>query len=215
MHRIYLFLSDFSAIVSLLPVMVGLLAWKRLQNVQRTIWVLCLFVFAIEALSWGLAKLAIPNLWVYHGWNALEFLAWSYVYHQSFLGWGYTHTWFRQAGWVFVGLTLINAAILQNPFLNELNSNTAILGSIILIGWSIFYYYQLLKQKPLPRLHNNAMVWFNTSVLLYYPPFLFLFIALQYLANRSDWTAQILIVNNTANVLRMSLIAFGLWVKSK
>ena len=63
----------------------------------------------------------------------------------------------------------------------EINSFARAFGSIVLIGASISYFYQLMRDLPTERIYKFPMFWFVTGVLVYNSGAFIFFVLLEYL----------------------------------
>lgn len=62
-------------------------------------------------------------------------------------------------------------------------SNNKLLSSLIIICYSIFYFYRLIVEMPSAHVHRLPMFWFNSAFLLYHSGTIFLFAFTSYLIN--------------------------------
>lgn len=93
-----------------------------------------------------------------------------------------------------------------------INSFSRTIGSIILIGAAIFYFYTLLRDLPAQRLSEFPMFWFVTAILVYNAGGFILFVFMDYLINvlKSDlmfyWS-----FHNVLRVIFFFLLIMSVW----
>jgi hypothetical protein len=92
---------------------------------------------------------------------------------------------------------------------NEFNSNTAVLGALIILVHTLVYFYHLLIKLPVQRLDRLPMFWFNAAYLFYFASTLFIFAAyvvdVFYDSLLLYWTIQ-----NVLRIVQFILIIVGL-----
>jgi hypothetical protein len=84
---------------------------------------------------------------------------------------------------LIIGILYEASAIFNLIFIQkgELNTNTLIALSLIVIVYALYYFYWLLQALPTEKLHKLPMFWVNTGYIIYYAGNLFLFIFASYL----------------------------------
>ncbi len=102
----------------------------------------------------------------------------SFVYNNA------THKKFK---WLFLSLSavytlggLLNLLFHQKDSLASINM---FFSSLILILYSLLYFYQLMKELPAVHLHRYYMFWINSAFLFYGAGTIFLFAFTQYVIN--------------------------------
>lgn len=109
------------------------------------------------------------NLEISHYYFPLEFLFLALLYLRELGG-------FVKKKWLkgFIGFFMLYCLI--NPiFLQEYSQYSQVrsYSSIILVVFSILYYYRVLTEAKIRKLANEPMIWINTAVLLYFAGSLF------------------------------------------
>lgn len=110
---------------------------------------------------------------------------------------------------LFLAFAILNFVSIQQL---ENNSYTKTGEAIILIGFSLLYFYRLLIDLPVQHLQRMPMFWYNAAFLLYSAATLFIFVFTSYLVEvlHSDlliyWT-----FHNILNIIQHFVVMLGLW----
>ena len=109
------------------------------------------------------------NLELSHYYFPLEFLFLALLYLKELNGF-VNGKWLKVLIGGFMLYCLINPIFLQDY---HQYSQVRSFSSIILVVFSILYYYRVLTEAKIGKLANEPMVWINTAVLLYFAGSLF------------------------------------------
>lgn len=109
------------------------------------------------------------NLKLSHYYFPLEFLFLSLVYLNE-LGGIVNKKWLKGLIGVVMLYCLINPIFLQDY---SQYSQVRSFSSIILVVFSIIYYYRVMTEAKIRKLGNEPMIWINTAVLLCFAGSLF------------------------------------------
>lgn len=111
------------------------------------------------------------------------------------------------AGFVVFHLTSV---IIKGP--HNTHDITGALRSMILVIYSLMFFYNLMKDLPTQLVTRLPMFWINASVLLYYSTILIISILAEYIVNvlKGDIILTWM-VHNFMGVVHYSMIAIGLW----
>jgi hypothetical protein len=111
---------------------------------------------------------------------------------------------------LYIAFGLLNMLLIQK---SSINSYTLIIKSIILICYSIYYFYWLIRELPTAQLHRLPMFWINSAYIIYFSGNLFLFVFTSYLVNvlNNDllvyWT-----LHNVLGIIEGLMIIVALWM---
>jgi hypothetical protein len=111
---------------------------------------------------------------------------------------------------VFVLFALVNVLFIQR---SSINSYTLIFQSIVIICYSLYYFYWLIRELPTAQLHLLPMFWINSAYILFFSGNLFLFVFTSYLVNvlNNDllvyWT-----LHNVLGIIESVMIIVALWM---
>ena len=109
------------------------------------------------------------NIELSHYYFPLEFLFLALLYLKELDGF-VNRKWLKALIGVFMLYCLINPIFLQDY---HQYSQVRSFSSIILVFFSILYYYRVLTETKIGKLANEPMIWINTAVLLYFAGSLF------------------------------------------
>lgn len=77
-------------------------------------------------------------------------------------------------------LTTLNLLFFQK---SDINSYSFILQSIIIIAYTLFYFFHLLKELPTMNLQGLPMFWINSAYIIFHSGALLLYVFSSYLVN--------------------------------
>jgi hypothetical protein len=96
---------------------------------------------------------------------------------------------------------------------SSINTYTLILESILIIIFSLYYFYWLLSALPTAQLQRLPMFWLNSAHIIYFSGNLFLFVFTSYLVNVLNnnllvyWT-----IHNILGIIEGLMIIVALWL---
>ena len=96
---------------------------------------------------------------------------------------------------------------------SAINTYTLILNSILVIIFSLYYFYWLLRVLPTAQLQRLPMFWLNSAHIIYFSGNLFLFVFTSYLVNVLNnnllvyWT-----IHNILGIIEGFMIIVALWL---
>jgi hypothetical protein len=105
---------------------------------------------------------------------------------------------------------LVNIINFQGAWV--LNSVSNVLTSLVLIGFSLYYFYRLLNDLPIIHVQQLPMLWITFGVLTYYGGNFFLFLVNNYLTPGVAGSQRVMwILHNLLNIIKNVLFAIALW----
>ncbi|WP_345949596.1 hypothetical protein ABDD95_22380 [Mucilaginibacter sp. PAMB04274] len=134
---------------TLLPIVAGLMYYKRINKPLHTLLIYLIIAFIINVIGSVMAGNHINNLPLLHFYTIFELLAVMFYYKHAF-GHGKITSWIYAAMIAFPLLCVLNFTFLQS--LHEFNTYTRPLGALIIILFSGLY---LAVQ---PNLSNQQLV---------------------------------------------------------
>lgn len=87
---------------------------------------------------------------------------------------------FKSITILYILIGIINILFIHKESISSYNK---LLGSFIIIGYSIFYFYRLMVELPTTEVQRLPMFWFNSAFLIYHAGTIFLFAFTSYLIN--------------------------------
>jgi len=114
---------------------------------------------------------------------------------------------------VYLAFGLANVLFLQQ---DAINSYTMTLRSIVLIGYTLYFFYWLLRELPTTQLHLLPMFWINSAFIIYSSGNLFLYVFTSYLVHelKNDLTLMWLL-HNALFIIEALMINFAVWLDLK
>ena len=163
----------------------------------------CILNALVEVISFILAEIKIPNLFVFQFLIIIE----SIIILNYFKDVSTTLNKFIN-NWVIVGLTFIYL-LHYNSFTN-LNPFNAILEGMIIFTCCLFFLSDELKVPKSISITNEPNFWFITALHIYYGSSWLLLLCAQYVISENNifnyvWTAQ-----NILNIFKYIIIFIGL-----
>lgn len=156
--------------------------------------------------------LRINNLPLLHVLTFIELIFLSLTYYYAFSG-----VVIRRAVIILCAggllFTVINVLFLESIW--AYNSNSLSVESLLLVVFSVLYFYQMLQKPELTPIEKQAFFWINSGVLVYFAGNIFIFVfmrvIIEFNLDRSDYYTTYIhsILNITCNLL----FGIGLWCK--
>jgi len=207
----FLIIAHGQTLFSLLGFLLTLRA-KPSQSVVRIMGLLFLFSFLAQIGSLALGKpgfdIANPNYSAsLYGILEVPLLSWLYFSAVGQKNYGRV---FASIAVAFVLFATYNLVFIQKE---SINSYSLIVGSIITILYSLFYFYWLLRELPTLHLHKFPMFWINSGWIIFSSGNLFLFAFTSYLVNVLNnnllyyWS-----MFNFLAIIKSSMIVYGIWL---
>ena len=156
-------LTKSSYFILFLPLIVGLIRFRKLDQIQVVIFFLCVLLIINDSFTLILKSRGEQNVWVYHFFVPLGFILMFKIYSLAIEE---GRKVFKYISAVFLVFSLVNSAFFQEP--PAFNSNAVIMASFAYILISIYFFFTIIKSQSEIRGDNSTMIWFNTGVLLSY-----------------------------------------------
>lgn len=210
LNYIIFFLSLFIVLCPLI------LALSRVHRYPKELKVITVHLTAITilgfigAILWALKK---NNLLVLHIYTMIEFTTITLFYQSVF------KTLFSKKKALvliasFVIFCLINAFYIQSWWI--FNTYPRTLESIVVIGFSLFYYYRITHQNVHLQIEKSPVFWISTAFFIYFSGGFFLFMLSNYILPL-DPALRIMIwqIHAILSIILYILIYIGLWQNRK
>jgi hypothetical protein len=199
-----------STISGVFPVVAALFNYKHLNKVLKI--ASAFFVVSVlfdVALELTKTMTLGNNLPVIHLFVVISILFFTAIYY---------HAFFRPAvkkTIVIVGaaallIVIFNAIFIEGIWDYPSISNTVL--SVLLIIFSLAYFYQLLNRQEFIHIEKQGLFWINAGVLFYYSINIFLFMIFRQLVlvhQQEDYY----LINNVTNIIANLLFSVGLLCK--
>lgn len=197
----------------LVPFIVSVFKARGYNKERLLIAGLVLLISVTELGAFLIVKFAsVPyNGWLYHINVVFYFTIVSLIYREILRA-DIKSSVFDIVIALFIILSLINSIWIQP--IQELNSNSIVLASVVYIVYALYHYYRLLKEKILTPLGSIPLFWFSTGLLLFNSSTLFVTVLVNYLPSDSNglmtatWLLQAFF-----NVMLNGFLTVALWKK--
>lgn len=164
------FYTNFIIATELIAAIIGTYYLKRMGSKFLYLYVFVCIALITEVSQSILFKLGINNnMWLSHIYFPLEFFFIAVLYLYQFKR-------FFKRKWIVLVISLFMLFCLINPlFIQGINAYSQVrsFSSIVLILFSIFYFYKVMIEAKISKLSSEPMIWVNTAVLLYFSSSLF------------------------------------------
>ncbi len=166
-------LLGISPFLVLIPLVVFFLRYKYSSSALKFFGGYILLCSITGFLSFALWWMSMNNLWVLPIQTTLELPL-------LFLGFFFAMDKRKPSPAFFYSLIILFAvySVLNSVYLQSLyryNSYSQTFGSLLIIGYSIFYFTNLIREMKTDNLYAYPMFWIASSILLYYSGSLFLY----------------------------------------
>jgi hypothetical protein len=208
-------LFEIAPFVVWIPIVAGLLSFKKAPVYVRLL-IIHLFLAAIvQAIAYYLWKHSQNNLYLLHLYTVEELVMLTFFYGyllKSSIG----KNIFIVVAAFFITCAALNALFLQ-PITRH-NTYARSLESLIIIIWTILYFYRHLAEDPdAPQKHGNGILLINTAFLLYFSASLLLFTLSNFISITSskEMRVNLWAIHALVSIFMYILIAIGLWKHRK
>lgn len=195
------------------PFLISVFRYKFLNKIQKRLLLLIVTNVAVESISRLLWYNKINNLPLYHIYTVIEFFLITNIY-KSALSKLFPQHFFTVSSILFTFLAILNTLFFQGIF--TFNSNMTTLMGLIIIFYSLCYFYSLLKEIKYSGLESKPMFWINSGFLIYFSSNIILFFLNNNLFEKS--TEASYVVWGLHAIINMILTIFytvSVWVKPK
>lgn len=200
----YLYLNP---IVEMVAIITGTYFFKQIRNRFLFLYVFVIIAFSTESTQFILYFFGIrKNHWLGQIYFPLEFLFLALLYSKV-LGRHINQKLLKGIIVVFLTYCILNPIFIQK-FTQY--SHVRSFSSIILIVFSILYYYRIMTEAKIKKLVDEPMIWINTAILIYFAGVMFYNVLFTLLLEYSKHLAiQAAIFNAFLNITFYVLIAIG------
>lgn len=183
-----------------IPLTLAFIQWRKIpDNISLIRWLLVSSLLA-DIMQIVLAGLRINNWLVGDVFMYMQFVLLLYILGKQFI-----QTKFVKASQVAL-VTLYGICLLLLEKHETLNA----FAGLVLIIISILFFYKLLSELKVVKIHRQPIVWIAFGTLAYYSGNLFVFLAKSYLLNSGN-LGSMWMVHNTLNIMKNILFAIALW----
>lgn len=200
-------------LATLMPITIGIIKYRALSLELRSIFWFCVMVFIMDGIGRILWLSSISNLFLGHIHTIAEFLLLANAYRIALRG--FVKPLLIPAIMVlFTLLAVCNTLFLQGFKFN--NSNIKIIESVLLIAFTLVFFYKLGRDLIVARLEKYPMFWVNCAVLVYFSSSLFIFLYSNYILLYSKQLGiRAWFVHALFFILFNAILSLSLWIVPK
>lgn len=202
-------LNDLSALSAVLPLIAAAVNVRHLNSVLKPAAVLFLLAALFElilvlSIRAGFAN----NMPLIHLYIAVSLTFFSLIYYRAFQA-AALRRLVMVLGPAVVLMVLVNAAFIQGIWAYPSLSNT--LQSIVLIMFSLLFFYQIFTRQEYVHIEKQPMFWINSGVLIYFSVNIFLFMLFNLVIAQQQ--QELYAIHSVTNIFSNILYATGLLCK--
>lgn len=144
----------------------SLVLFFKIDNVYRWISLLLFITLASEVSSRYISySIGVSNNTIYHFFVPIEFILYAVIFSKFIK----SKKWDKYL--IILSIVVIIAEVFNTMFLqpiNQTNTNTMILESVILVFLSLMLFLRIKESTMYENLVLEGVFWFNSAVLMYY-----------------------------------------------
>ena len=155
----------FNVAAELIALISGTYFFRQIRSGYLYLYVFVIIGFTTEIILLSLGLSGLKNTqWLSHIYFPLEFLVLSLLYLKNIKN-IIAKKWMKV---VIAGLMLFS--VINPIFLQKLTfySQVRSFSSIVLVVFSLLYFYQVISDTEISKLSREPMIWVNIAVLMYY-----------------------------------------------
>jgi len=180
----------------------------KLTTPFRWLFYFLIWNFIIEVLALVFMKLGMNNLPLLHIYTLGEFILFSFFYKSLLHKPVVLKKVFPYLVGAIVLLIVLNSVFIQSIYTFNTYAKSAV--QIIIIGFAILYFYNLIENRSLSQKKAKGLRLVNSAVIIYYSGSLFVFMY-GFSIDVSKPYIMLWAFNATLNLIFQLLILKGLW----
>jgi len=204
-------LTNITVISDFLPVLAALYNYRRLDSILRLMAIFCILSVIPDVAGLVASYLKLRhynNLVLFHFFDMMAAVFFTLIYQRAFY-----KQLFKKITFILGGLSLLimvcNAIFIEGLWKYPSVSNTVL--CVLLIIFSLIYFYELLSRQEFTYIEKQGMFWINSGVLFYFAINIFLFML--YNDINSDQKADYYMMQSVTNIIANLLFSVGLLCK--
>ena len=196
-----------------IPLAIAIARFKLIGRALKTIFIYLLVAGVTNAIAAILAFTHRNNLPVLHIYTIIELTLFVLFFSQAIDN-RPIKQWAIPTILIFTSLCIINFSFIQSIY--SFNSYTRPLEAIILIGFSVFYFYLQTARETMGRWYDQPETWIVIGILLYFSSSLVQFSFSNIVSNKGSADIKRLIWNIHATLVLIMYLLFAVgFVKCK
>lgn len=204
-------LTDITVISDFLPVTAALYNYRRLDPILRLVAIFCMLSVIPDVAGIIASYLKVRhynNLILFHFFDMMAAVFFTLIYHRAFY-----KQLFKKVTFILGGLSLLmmifNAIFIEGLWKYPSVSNTVL--CVLLIIFSLIYFYELLNRQEFTYIEKQGMFWVNSGVLFYFAFNIFLFMLYNKISNAEKLNYYMM--QSVTNIIANLLYSVGLLCK--
>ncbi len=192
-----------------LPVLAALINYKNLDKALKIAALYFLVSVASDMTLQAMMSMGLPSNWpVIHIYIAISVILLGAMYFYAFF-----NPILKKAILVMTAIalafTIANMILIEGIRDYPSLSNTVL--SIMIICFSLLYFYQLLTRQEFVHIEKQALFWINAGMLFYFAINIFLFMLFKRIIHEHQ--EGFYMINNITNIIANILFTVGLFCK--
>jgi len=196
-------LNNITVISDFLPVIAALYNYRRLDSTLRLMALFCLLSVIPDLVGLVISYLNLRyynNLVLFHFFDMMAAVFFTLIYRRAFY-----KELFKKITFILGGASLLimifNAIFIEGLWKYPSVSNTVL--CVLLIIFSLIYFYELLSRQEFTYIEKQGMFWINSGVLFYFSINIFLFMLYNKIsdADKPNYYMMQSVTNIIANLL--------------
>jgi len=198
-----------STLSGFFPVLASIYNYKNLDRVLKIAALYCLASVLSDVVLQVMKNCGIPNNWpAIHIYIVVSILLLSAMYYYAFFIPGLKKAIFMLSLCALLAI-LLNIIFIEGLWDYPSISNTIL--SIVVLCFSLLYFYQLLNRQEFVHIEKQGLFWINSGMLFYFSINIFLFMLFKRIL--SEHEEGYYMINNITNIIANILFTIGLLCK--
>lgn len=206
---IYLILAYSSVLSSFIPLILGIVEYKKIQKTLKILSVFCLVTCIIELVSAYLGYNKINTMFMLHLFTPIEFIFIIWVM-KSLKSRSFNELDFLLAILIlFITFCIADSVYIES--IKHFNSIGRGIEGIILICLCVFFFYSIFTSSESVDLLTYPYFWLFAGWLIYFSGTLFLFIY----SYQGGLNATFSVIHSVLNIFLNLIFTYTLWLGSR
>ncbi|MDR3694179.1 hypothetical protein [Mucilaginibacter sp.] len=203
-------LDDFSTYSGVLPVIAWLYNYKSLNKVLKIAGVFFLIAFLIDLILelMTMMKGVVNNMPLIHLFVVINILFFTAIYYYAFFKPSVKKAIILLAALALL-IVVFNIIFVEGIW--EYPSLSITVLSVLLICFSLAYFYQLLNRQEFIHIEKQGLFWINSGVLFYFAINIFLFMLFKQFSVEEK--QEYYMIHSISNIIANILYTVGLFCK--
>ena len=198
--------------IILIVVLIGVVRFASLATPVKFITILLFATFISESLATYISHIHQNNMPVFHFYVILSFWIYALIYFHM-LKQIRLRLIFLIISAIFTIFCAFDSLFYQK--LSSFPSINIIVGNVILVGFSLFYFKYLIDVNPFEPLKKNSSFWINISVLAYFSIQIFIWGILNYTMRNHIDNRILITFSNYVSICYYIVLGFAILLDIK